>query len=298
MFYSRLIMLLLTSFTNTTTITNVNSLPIYTSTIYNSYSDNIDILNTIPVVVLHGVASSAEKMQEFSDWVSYTFNRNVFNIEIGNGESTSLYTPLPEQLFLLCNTLYNIRELEYGFDFIGMSQGGLLARGYVEQCNKFPVLNLITMVSPHGGVKNGLTLNMYSDFLQKHLSVAGYWRDPTELNTYLNKCVYLPLLNNERNSSISLEQKENIKSLINFALIWSSEDTTVVPPESAKFSFYDENYNVIDIHDTELYKLDLLGLKYLDENDGFHTHKTTCSHVEHRDPVCYDQIYEILRLYL
>lgn len=265
--------------------TCVNSYPIYTS---------LDI----PVVVLHGVASSAGKMQEFSDWISDTFNRTVYNVEIGNGESTSLYTPLPKQLKMLCDTLYNIDDLRGGFDFIGMSQGGLLARGYVEQCNKFPVFNLITLVSPHGGVKSGITANMYSDFFQDHLSVAGYWRDPTELPTYLAKCNYLPILNNERITSISETQKTNMVSLINFVTIWSSLDSTVVPYESAKFSFYDEAYNVIPIRETELYQLDLLGLKYLDENDSFHSHETNCSHVEHRDPVCYDQLYEILRLYL
>ena len=284
--------------------TCVTSYPIVNNVIYNdSYNDNSDYdgqynMNAVPVVVLHGVASSSMKMQEFSEWISDTFNRTVFNIEIGNGESTSLYTPLPTQLDILCDTLYDIDALKNGFDFIGMSQGGLLARGYVEQCNNYPVQNLITLVSPHGGVKNGLTLNMYSDFFQSHLSVAGYWRDPTELPTYLAKCNYLPLLNNERLTSGSDKQKTNIMSLVNFAAIWSSLDTTVIPPESAKFSFYDEEYNVIPIQDTELYQSDLLGLKYLDENDSFHLHETNCSHVEHRDPVCYNQLYEILRLYL
>jgi hypothetical protein len=81
-------------------------------------------------------------------------------------------------------------------------------------------------------------------------------------------------------------------------LIWSTNDDVIIPHESSKFSFYDENYSIIDIRDTELYKLDLLGLKYLDDNNRFHIHETNCSHVEHRDPVCYDQLYEILRYYL
>ena len=280
-----ILLLLLTPFN--TTYVQVASHPIHYR-----YND------AIPVVVLHGVASSSPKMVEFSDWISSTFNRTVFNLEIGNGEKTSLYTPLPDQLIELCDTINNIEELRNGFDFIGMSQGGLLARGYVEYCNQYPVTNLITLVSPHGGVKNGLTLNMYSTFLQEHLSVAGYWRDPTQLSDYLNKCNYLPLLNNERISSVSYKQKNNIESLINFVLIWSSEDTTVTPAESGKFSFYDEAYNIIDIRDTELYKLDLLGLKYLDDKNSFHIHETNCSHVEHRDPVCYGQIYDILRLYI
>ena len=138
MFYLKLVMLLLTSFTKNTNITGVKSFPVtieynYNNDINYNYNDNSDInysdINDIPVVVLHGVASSAVKMDGFSDWISKTFNRTVFNIEIGNGESTSLYTPLPEQLFLLCNTLYSIKKLEDGFDFIGMSQGGYWQEG-------------------------------------------------------------------------------------------------------------------------------------------------------------------------
>jgi palmitoyl-protein thioesterase len=295
-------MVLLTSFNNINNKTSVQACPIYNdidnSDVIINININNNINNNIPVVVLHGIASSSEKMVDFSEWVSKTFNRTVFNLEIGNGERTSIYTPMPDQLSQLCNTIYDIAELREGFDFIGMSQGGLLARGYVEYCNKYSVFNLITLVSPHGGVKNDVTLDMYSDFLQEHLSLAGYWRDPTQLTVYLDKCVYLPQLNNEHISSSSFVQKENIKSLMNFVMIWSSEDTTVTPAESAKFSFYDEDYNIVDIRDTDLYQLDLLGLKYLDDNNSFHIHETNCSHVEHRDPVCYGQMYEILRLYL
>lgn len=263
------------------------------STEYNYYQDG-----GIPIVVLHGVASSSSKMQPFSEWLSHTFNRTVYNLEIGNGEKTSLYTPLPIQLNELCDIIYSIDDLKDGFDFIGMSQGGLLARGYVEQCNIYPVFNLITLVSPHGGVIKDINLDMYSDFIQDHLSVGGYWRDPLQLSTYLDKCNYLPLLNNEKESYLSEQQKMNIKSLDNFVLVWSREDTTVTPSQSAKFSFYDKNFNIIDIEDTELYKEDLLGLKYLNEYNKFHIYETNCTHVEHRDPVCYDQLYNIFISYL
>ena len=122
--------------------------------LYNVYSlknTNSINVNNKPVVILHGLESSSEKMIPLCDWINDTFSRKVINIEIGNGEKTSLYTPLPEQLTELCNTIYKTKELEKGFDFIGISQGGLLARGYVEQCNDYPVRNLITLVSPHGG---------------------------------------------------------------------------------------------------------------------------------------------------
>ena len=255
-------------------------------------------LTAQPIVVLHGVASSAPNMNDFSAWLEKTFNTKVFDIEVGNGFKTSLYSPLTEQLNELCSTIYAIDELKYGFNFIGMSQGGLLARGYTEQCNKYPVLNLITMVSPHGGVIEDINIDMYSAFWQKQLSIASYWRDPQNLNNYLEKCSYLPILNNEKFTLISDIQIKNIKSLKNFILIWSENDDVLNPPESGKFSFYDYTYNVIDIEETLLYKDDLLGLKYLDEKNGFHIHETNCTHVQHRDPVCFSQLYNIFKLYL
>ncbi len=256
---------------------------------------------SIPIVVLHGIASSAEKMHAFSIWLAQEFNTDIYNLELGNGEKTSLYTPLTTQLEDLCLSIYDIDALKTGFHFIGMSQGGLLARGYVERCNLYPVLNLITMVSPHGGVIEPINpnINMYSPFMQEHFSIASYWRNPLLLEEYLNKCSYLPLLNNEKiKLDINEEQKNNLKKLDNFILIWSPEDDVVDPPESGKFSFYDATYEIIPLESTRIYKEDLLGLKYLNENKRLHFHQTNCTHVEHRDPICYSQIYEILKGYL
>jgi palmitoyl-protein thioesterase len=251
-----------------------------------------------PIVVLHGVASSAPNMNDFSVWLEKVFTTKVFNIELGNGFKTSLYSPLTEQLNELCSTIYAIDELKDGFNFIGMSQGGLLARGYTEQCNKYRVINLITMVSPHGGVIEDINIDMYSPFAQKHLSLAGYWRDPKKIDTYLDTCSYLPIINNEKITLISELQLKNIKSLKNFILIWSENDDVVDPPESGKFSFYDDNYNIIDIKETVIYKKDLLGLKYLDEKNAFHIHETNCTHVQHRDTRCFPQLYTIFNRYL
>jgi palmitoyl-protein thioesterase len=182
---------------------------------------------------------------------------------------------------------------------MGMSQGGLLARGYVERCNLYPVVNLITLVSPHGGeFINTITLDMYSDFFQKHLSIASYWRDPRQLNSYLVKCLYLPILNNEINNSFAESQTDHIKNLSNFVMIWSPFDTVLNPPESGKFSFLDDSLNIVRLEDTDLYKNDLLGLKFLNENNRLHMYETNCTHVDHRNPICYSQLYDILNQYL
>ncbi len=253
----------------------------------------------IPLVVLHGLESSAFNMEPFSHWLEDTFEVPVFNIEIGNGEKTSLYTPLNDQLSELCQTLYSIEELAEGFNFIGMSQGGLLARGYVERCNFYPVINLITIASPHGGeYLSKIKMDLYSDFFQNHFSVANYWRNPNDLYTYYNKCQYLPLINNEVNNSYFYTQLENIVSLTNFVMIWSSLDTVLSPADSGKFSFFDENLNVIPLENTELYKTDALGLRFLNETNRLHAFETNCSHVDHRNPICYSQMYAILKNFI
>lgn len=260
-----------------------------------------NLFKSIPIVVLHGLESSSEKMIPLCEWIEDTFDKKVINIEIGNGEKTSLYTPLPEQLTELCDTIYKNKDLENGFDFIGISQGGLLARGYVEQCNDYPVHNLITLVSPHGGafMRDSIENNfMYTQFSQKHISFAGYWRNPTKLEIYLDKSVYLPYINNEK-LHISMEkQKQNIISLSNFVMIWSPNDEIVYPSESGKFSFLDKDMNIIPMDKTDIYKEDTLGLKYLDDEDRLHIYKTNCSHVDHRNSECFDQLYEILKFYI
>ena len=260
---------------------------------------NTTTFSGYPVVVLHGILSSASKMRVFSEWIHSTFHVQIFTPEIGNGYLTSLLTPLQYQLNELCHTIYKIDELKNGFNFIGMSQGGLLARGYVEQCNKYQVINLITMVSPHGGVYiPSIKLNMYTNLYQKHISIAGYWRDPTNIENYIQKSSYLSLFNNEKWSENSTMYITNIKKLKNIVFIWSAKDEIINPPESGKFSFFDSNLNVVSIFDTELYKNDLLGLRYLNEQNKMHIYETSCTHVQHKDPICFEELYVILKKYL
>ena len=294
-----------------------------TSTYTTTMTTTAYSLSSLPVVLLHGVASEAANMNNLANWISEEFDTKVFNLEIGNGKKTSIYTPLSIQLNELCQTIYAIDELKEGFNFIGMSQGGLLARGYVERCNEFPVRNLITLVSPHGGtVLRDLNINMYTMFNQEHLSVSNYWRDPRLLTEYLTMCTYLPILNNEilkdaTNSSedddddddredsddfveemMHNNQKEQMKSLDHFVMVWSPYDDIVNPAESAKFSFFNEEFEVVALEDTDLFKTDALGLKYLKDEHKLHTYETNCTHVQHRDPICFNQLYPIFSLYL
>ena len=232
--------------------------------------DKIDIgtAYTYPIVLLHGISSDKSELSDVALWLLEKLPNKVYNIEIGNGKMDSIFKTMDWQLNELCYQIYNIPELENGFHFIGMSQGGLLARGYVEQCNKFPVQNLITWVSPHAGVYgigniSGLDINLkhiYTSIYQNIYSFSGYWKDPFRYEQYLSSASYLPYLNNEPNDNNPQEMqnsyylldnfyqsiewdpeksKNNMLSLKNFVMIWSANDDVLNPPESGKFGFYD-----------------------------------------------------------
>ena len=87
-------------------------------------------------------------------------------------------------------------------------------------------------------------------------------------------------------------------SLENMVLIWSPKDTVLFPPESAIFSVFTDNLEVVSLFETELYINDLLGLKYLNEQNRLHMYKTNCSHVDHRNPECYAQLKPIFQQFL
>ena len=259
--------------------------------------------SSIPVVVLHGILSSAGQTKNLSDWISTTFDRVVFNIEVGSGAMTSMFTPMTFQTKVLCETIYEIDELSEGFDFIGISQGGLLARAYVETCNKYPVRNLITLVSPHGGITQNETLprivlGMYEPEQQSYLSFSGYWRNSSDLDEYFKKCRFLPWLNNEVLTNMSKDYAFNMKMLVNFVLVWSDNDDVIYPKESAKFSFLDKDNNLVGIEDTDLYKNDDLGLRFLDETGSFHIHSVSCAHDKVKHSSCNNELYDILVNYL
>lgn len=284
-----------------------------------------------PVVLLHGILSDKTELSTVANWLMENVPNKVFNIDIGNGKKDSMFKTMLWQLNELCYTIYNIPELQNGFHFIGISQGGLLARAYVEKCNKYPVKNLITWVSPHGGVYgfNDVYfdfIKVYNAFYQNHHSIAGYWKDPYQYENYLSYASFLPYLNNEVNASlieinnkkfdgnlrdnnvinwIPEQNKANMVSLKNFVMIWSPNDDVLSPPESGKFSFYKIISNskvslqpgnilpIEDLFDTTQFQNDVLGLKILFETSRLHIFETNCTHRGHKTEECFPQLEQL-----
>jgi palmitoyl-protein thioesterase len=275
-----------------------------TSEFFIDYYENDTCCNNkvIPTVLMHGVLANKENMEELKTLLELNFKIPVYNIEIGNGAITSLFTSMNSQLETLCNTIYSMDELKDGFNFIGMSQGGLLARGYVEYCNKYPVINLITLVSPNGGVfyKTPSADNFYKPLQQSTLSISNYWRDPYQYDLYLSNSTYLAQLNQE---VMSNSIQDNLDSLHNFIMVWSPLDEVIMPPESAKFSLQyvdetDKQVKLLDLVDTYVYKSGCLGLKKLNEENRLRIFTTNCTHSQHREPECFHQLKPLFEEYL
>ena len=257
-------------------------------------------IKSYPVVLLHGILSNKGELKPVEKWINDNSpTSNVYNIEIGNGKIDSISKPMDWQLTNLCDTIYSNNNLKNGFNFIGFSQGGLLARGYIEKCNMYPVLNLITFGTPHAGIVNLVSdfKNIYNTYNQEHISFSGYWKDPMRYSLYLNSATYLPVINNERD--VNAKFKSNMESLKNFVMIWSSIDGVIYPVESSKFGYYKDNtYAIQNMSETRQYTENLIGLKTLHENGKINIHEVDCKHVDFKTSECLDRMKNFLLSYI
>jgi palmitoyl-protein thioesterase len=99
---------------------------------------------------------------------------------------------------------------------------------------------------------------------------AQYFRDPRDLEKYLARNAFLPDVNNEKPVK-NPKYKANLLRLERLVLIRFSEDTIVVPKDSAWFGSFREGTSVEDddvvpLRESKLYQEDWLGLRELDES--------------------------------
>lgn len=103
--------------------------------------------------------------------------------------------------------------------------------------------------------------------MQSRLVPAQYYRDPEDLEKYMENSNFLADINNEREIK-NKTYKENLKKLDKFAVYMFSEDTTVIPKETAYFSEVNTTSGKpTKIQDRDIYKQDWIGLRWLDERD-------------------------------
>ena len=197
----------------------------------------INTLLIYPTIIIHGIGGNTHDLSEFKNSLE-NYGLDVYNIEIGNGKVDSIIWNMNKQCKVLSETIDKLNIQSNKINIIGVSQGGLLARCYVQKyshCIK-KVHSLITYGTPHMGIYN-LWIQL------KHLD---YWKNPYKYLEYLEDNDFLVYLNND---IIHLDMelyKNNMISLDYFLIVWSNLDKVITPLESAKFEFYNISDAVIN----------------------------------------------------
>jgi len=261
-----------------------------------------------PLVIWHGLGDSHSSpgMLEFVEMIKEVhpgiFVHSIYVEEdLSADRRAGFYGNVNEQLERVAQQLESVEELRGGFDAIGFSQGGQFLRAYVQRYNSPPIRNLITFGSQHMGVsdiptcrpgdflcqitRRAIKDGVYSTWAQNNLIQAQYFRDPTQLDTYLEANHFLPSINNEVPGSRNKTYADNLATLDKLVLVLFSKDKTVVPKESAWFGseavdddMVEDNGNsrqhtlanappitIIPMRLQPLYTEDWIGLKTLDQ---------------------------------
>ncbi|MCJ1288326.1 hypothetical protein MMC26_007681 [Xylographa opegraphella] len=246
--------------------------------------------NPLPLVIWHGLGDNykAEGLRSIGD-LAQEINPGTFpyyvrlDADPSSDRKATYFGNLTLQVAKVCADLaaHPILSTAPAINAIGFSQGGQFIRAYVERCNKPPVANLITFGAQHNGISKFqncaatdwvcqgaqalLKGNIWSQFVQNGVVPPQYFRDPADLEAYLEHSNFLADVNNERVSK-NETYKQNLLKLEKFVMYLFSDDTVVLPKESSWFS--DVNATTgeeIKLKDRPMYKKDWLGLKTLDE---------------------------------
>jgi len=211
----------------------------------------------------------------------------VYSVEIGDNivadEIHGFLGNANDQVDFVCNYIRSDPNLKNGFNAIGFSQGGQFLRAYVERCNDPPVYNLITMGGQHQGVadipkctsvnttvcswvEELLSWGAYVSFVQDSVIQAQYFKDPMDIPTYMSSGIFLPDINNEKQSK-NATYKSNLVTLNKLALFQFIYDTVVVPKESEWFGYYKDGSTsvLLTMEETAIYQQDWIGLQVLNK---------------------------------
>jgi len=243
-----------------------------------------------PTIIIHGIASNKHDLEAFSEELSKEINttdNKVYNMEIRNGKWTSVFMNLNQQCEIFANNINNLNITGEKINLIGFSQGGLIARCYVEKYSHkiIGVNSLITIATPNMGI--------FSRFINPiSVIVKEYWKNPYHYNQYIETNDFLVYINNEKFHEDYLDYKNNMLDLKNFLIVWSSIDNIIRPIESSKFEFYDtevaQQYNKLEIQSLKNSSIyNNLGLRELDTSTKLNFFQCDCKHEEFKLPKCF-----------
>jgi len=234
-----------------------------------------------PIVFMHGITGTYLEFKQITEELDrYQPGHPVFPLNVDNEWSSikKLQTLVDDATKVLKDVIAKNEEVfKDGFIFIGHSQGGIISRAMIEQ-NAWNITKYISLAGVQSGffgacdlffqgnlTCDALTDLLYTKYMQESFSAAGYWRSP-EREFYLEKNLFLPLLNNEEGISASPEyqqmQKDNFLRVQKYYFFGSPDDEVIRPWYSCHFQTLDTDYeSMIPIEKQYIYQKDTFGLK-------------------------------------
>ncbi|KAA0163410.1 hypothetical protein FNF31_00587 [Cafeteria roenbergensis] len=234
--------------------------------------------NFTPVVLMHGLgdAGSNPGMEQLARTVSDAYPGKVsLAVNVSNG-FLSYITPMQAQVDEFAATVRADPRLAGGFDAVGLSQGGIIVRAYVEQYNDPPVRNLIGVSGVMNGVFNCPLMMQIIPFvceiyetdpyaLDFILGFSEYFVLSQNKSLYLSGNPFLPALNGQ--TTVNETYKRNFESLNSVTLGMALNDTVVYPKESEQFGGYawGTKDTVFTMRQADFYESNSFGLRTLNE---------------------------------
>jgi len=255
----------------------------------------------LPVVYFHGLGSSClleEPGLFFKQLKNSPFNNSIHCVEYAPGSATWMEGMMAQSEKACKIVMKNFQkwQLFNGFILLGASQGSLIARFILQECQAGAYAKrLITIGGPHMGVtrlphtsyksvekflNNIVDDFVYMPMIQAHIGPAGYFRTSRRYKKYLENSSFLRYMNNEY--QFNPKYKARIMQLDKFVMIAFTKDTMVFPYQSEQFGeFSDASQTLtISMRDTNIYRNDLLGLMHLDNTNRIIFYESPTNHLQ------------------
>mmetsp|Transcript_7499 Transcript_7499/g.7358 ORF Transcript_7499/g.7358 Transcript_7499/m.7358 type:complete len:184 (+) Transcript_7499:270-821(+) len=108
----------------------------------------------LPIAYFHGI-NGACKDESHKEWEKYLRKQlgvYIRCIEIGDGAQSSIFMSTTDQTNEACTKIKADYHYKAKFNLIGISHGGIIARGVLQRCSGLKVNNLITIGTPNMGI--------------------------------------------------------------------------------------------------------------------------------------------------
>lgn len=245
-----------------------------------------------PVLVWHGLGDSfdSDSMERVVDALkSADQSLYVYVVRLADSgdedQKKSFMANMTQELAQVCDDILSDKVIELavrtrlGVNMVGLLQGGLFLRMLIQTCPKLGKVNtLVTFGSPLNGIldlprcspndficksRNSVfRKHVWDDSLQDKVVFAQYFRDTVNWDTYLQHSKLLAPLNNEGKFEPSLQDYgRRVDRMVMYRF---TEDTVVVPRDSAWFSDWDKDGNLIPLKKSRQWTENLLGLREVD----------------------------------